>query len=116
MSIRFLLVLSFSVLISSCGNNSDDVPAQGAAQAAVELPPQSGEIVEISGVMTFWMHEGSAGCYGTLESDSNEIQLWSDADRCGDSDFTENEQATVRIRYSEDNQYGPGTTYTVVTH
>jgi len=113
MTRKVLFAIMISVLISACSKKSNDTPDQGAALPA-NLPPKTGEVVTVSGNMSFWFYEGSGGCFGTLEADGAEIQLWTDVDLCGDRDYEENEKATLRIKYREDNQYGPDTIYTVV--
>lgn len=60
------------------------------------------------------MYEGDAGCYGTIEKGAQEVQLWIDADSCGDKEYQESEPASVVVTYNPDNQYGPGKTYTIV--
>ena len=39
--------------------------------------------------------------------------LWIDADACGDTEYAENAPASVDITWLEDNQWGPGNTYTI---
>ena len=65
------------------------------------------------GKMAFWMFEGDAGCYGAIADGNSEVQLWVDADKCEDVEYSENEDASVEVTFSTENQYGPGDTYTI---
>lgn len=101
------------MFVSACSDSSNSQPSLGAA-VATELPTSTADTLEISGKMSFWMYEGDAGCYGALNIDNSEIQLWSSADKCIDTDYSENQSASIKITYNPGNQYGPGKTYTVV--
>ena len=99
--------------LSACSDSNDaDLKISGNSTFP-PLPSNSSERVTLTGKMSFWMYEGEAGCYGTITSGSEEVNLWIDADSCGEKVFDENEQVSVEVTFSPDNQYGPGATYTI---
>jgi len=109
------IIAQFTVLIFIAGCSEGGGPAfeEPSKFSQVSLPESPTERVSLTGEMSFWMYEGAAGCYGTLASQGKEIQVWVDADTCGDREYEENERATLEITFNPDNQYGPGKTYTI---
>ena len=61
------------------------------------------------------MYEGAAGCYGAITDGATEVNLWIDAESCGEKEYDENEAASVEVTFNSDNQYGPGKTYTITS-
>ena len=101
--------------LTACGTDSDEESnLRATSKNALELPTSPGEKVLLEGKMTFWMWEGSAGCYGAVESDGQEIKLWADAVACENVNYNENQQVSIKVTFNPLNQYGPGETYTVL--
>ena len=97
--------------LSACGDAPQE-PLDSRANG-LALPTGPHETITVSGKMTFWMYEGDAGCYGSLLTGGQEVELWIDADACGDTEYAENAPASVDITWREDNQWGPVNTYTI---
>tara|TARA_R110001599_G_scaffold28969_5_gene99622 strand:- start:38629 stop:39075 length:447 start_codon:yes stop_codon:yes gene_type:complete len=107
----------FVVLISimGCSDGNAPEPDESAQSNQVSLPEGPNDRVKLTGEMSFWMYEGAAGCYGAFVSQGKEVQVWVDADTCGDREYAENQPATLVLTFNPENQYGPGTTYTITS-
>jgi hypothetical protein len=112
---RTIALFTVLVLITGCSDSGGPESNQPAKSNQVSLPENPSERANITGEMSFWMYEGSAGCYGTLVSQGKEIQVWVDADTCGEREYEENQSATLELTFNPDNQYGPGKTYTITS-
>ena len=110
---KHILAIFLSSAIFACSDSSDPANETGSGESFPALPTSRSERVTLNGQMSFWMFEGEAGCYGTIVSDYQEVQLWVSADDCSDRDYGDNESASVEVTYRKDNQYGPGKTYTI---
>ena len=108
-----ILAIFLSGVLVACSDSSDQASETVSGGSFPALPTSSSERVTLEGQMSFWMYEGDAGCYGTIVRGSREVQLWADADDCGHREYAENAFASVEVTYREDNQYGPGETYTI---
>jgi hypothetical protein len=111
-----LFVVLISIMGCSDGNAPEsDESAQSNQANQVSLPEGPNDRVKLTGEMSFWMYEGAAGCYGAFVSQGKEVQVWVDADTCGDREYAENQPATLELTFNPENQYGPGTTYTITS-
>ncbi len=108
-----IIAILFAAGLAACSDSADESSGTSAGSSFPPLPTSSSERVTLTGKMSFWMYEGAGGCFGTIASGSQEVQLWIDADGCGDQDYAENEDASVEVTFKADNQYGPGETYTI---
>ncbi len=109
-----LFVVLISIMGCSDGNAPEsDEAAQSNQANQVSLPESLNDRVNLTGEMSFWMYEGAAGCYGTFVSQGKEVQVWVDADTCDDREYAENQPVTLELTFNPENQYGPGTTYTI---
>lgn len=111
---KYFIIVALSIFIFSC-SDSDEEPKTIDEATSINLPTNASEKVILSGLMSFWMYEGSAGCYGSLTIDISEVNLWVNADSCGEKEYKENESASVEVIYDTSNQYGPGKTYTITS-
>jgi len=105
------------VSLVACSGTKESNPVPTPSKSAGSfptLPTNTTETLVIEGEMVFWMYEGSGGCFGSLSDGSKEIQLWIDADSCGETEYAENENATVEVTFNTDNQYGTEVMYTIV--
>ena len=111
-----VVLLSAAISLAACSKEPEPSEAAGTSEASSlpRLPTSSSERVLLEGKMNFWMYEGDAGCYGSLERDGEEVQLWIDAESCGEKEYAEGEDAAVVVTFRSDEQYGPGKTYTIV--
>lgn len=116
MNTKAILILVAVAMVSSCSKTDSDegVAADESGSAFGVLPTSTADQVSVSGDMSFWMYEGDAGCYGNLTKGGSEIQLWVDADKCGNVEYEENAPATLVITFNPNEQWGPGKTYTIV--
>ncbi|HET9047873.1 MAG TPA: hypothetical protein VFN29_02745 [Chiayiivirga sp.] len=106
-------VLASVIALTACSNGAE--PGASSASALPTLPTNSSERVLIQGKMVFWMYEGEGGCFGTLDRGSDEVQLWIDANACGEREFTEGEQASVVVTFRSDEQWDESQkSYTIV--
>ena len=112
---RTISLFSVLIFITACSDGNGPGPGQAASTNQVSFPESPSERVNLTGEMSFWMYEGAAGCYGTLVSQGEEVQVWVDADTCGDREYEENQRATLELTFNPDNQYGPGKTYTITS-
>ncbi|MDX1408591.1 MAG: hypothetical protein R3330_10675 [Saprospiraceae bacterium] len=110
MKIRTGATLLVVLLVSGCSDSPD---MSEADKESAGFPSGPDERALLTGSMSFWMYEGSAGCYGTLETGGQSVSLWVDADSCGEREYHEGESASVEVTFNPDNQYGPGKTYTI---
>ena len=116
MNKRILIVTLFTILVAGCSESENSDVAENSTASGPSfpsLPTSSSERVQLKGKMAFWMYEGDAGCYGTITDGSSEVELWIDADSCGEREYPENEDASVEVTFNSENQYGPGKTYTI---
>ncbi|MGH1448071.1 MAG: hypothetical protein ACRBBM_01415 [Pseudomonadaceae bacterium] len=113
--IRFIGLIAVLIIIAGCSDDNGSASSQAASANQVVLPEDASERVSLTGEMSFWMYEGAAGCYGTLVSQGEEVQVWVDADSCGDREYEENQSATLELTFDPENQYGPGKTYTITS-
>lgn len=112
---RVIVLSAVFMFIAGCSDGNAPASEQAASSNQVSLPESPNERVNLTGEMSFWMYEGAAGCYGTLVSQGNEIQVWVGADTCGDREYEENQRATLELTFNPNNQYGPGKTYTITS-
>lgn len=108
--------LSIAALCAVLAACSDSAPG-GAAYSGdsfPDLPTSNTDMTTLEGLMTSWKYEGSTGCYGTISDGNTVVQLWMDALSCGDQNVKENEQVSIDVIFAEENQYGPGKTYTII--
>lgn len=110
---KALLIAAIALHALSGCSESDTQASTEASGSFATLPADSKESAVLSGEISFWMHEGDAGCYGTITDGVSEVQLWTDVDTCGEKEYSENQRASVEVTFRSDNQYGPGTTYTI---
>lgn len=112
---RTIALFTVLIFIAGCSDGNRSESDQPASSNQISLPESPGERVNLTGEMSFWMYEGAAGCYGTLVSQGKEIQVWVDAETCGDREYEENQRASLELTFNPDNQYGPGKTYTITS-
>ena len=112
---RTIALFTVLLFIAGCSDGNGPASDQPASSNQVSLPESPSERVNLTGEMSFWIYEGAAGCYGTLILQGKEIQVWVDADTCGDREYEENQRATLELTFNPDNQYGPGKTYTITS-
>ena len=112
---RLFISIIAVAFLSACSSSDDSSPLSSAKSSFPSLPSSSAERVTLDGVMSFWMYEGDAGCYGTITDGAVEVNLWVDADSCGEKEFGENEAASIEVTFNPENQYGPGKTYTITS-
>lgn len=111
---KLMSILLATVTLVACSDSgSDQIEKTDQSSHFSSLPASSSERVVLKGKMSFWMYEGSAGCYGELMRGTEAIQLWVDAESCADKEFAENQDTSVEVTFNPDNQYGPGKTYTI---
>lgn len=110
---RTIVLFAVLILIAGCSDGNGSASNQLASSEQISLPESPSERVNITGEMAFWMYEGAAGCYGTLVSQGKEIQVWVDADTCGDREYEENQRAALELTFNPGEQFGPGKTYTI---
>lgn len=113
---NILLAFVLSIL-SACGS-SEEPSAEASPQvntaAFPVLPADDTERVVLEGIMTFWMVEGAAGCYGSISDGVKEVQLWVNASACEKVEYAEDVKAKVEVTFNQEEQFGPGDTYTIV--
>jgi len=112
----WILALAF-LATTGCSSNSDTDSSlvETGDVAFPALPTNSSEQVLVEGAMNNWFYEGDAGCYGTLKRGSSEIEVWIDADGCGEREYDEGARAAVVVTYRESEQWMPGKkSYTIV--
>jgi len=106
------------VSLVACSGTKESNPAPTSSKSIGSfptLPTNTTETVVLDGEMVFWMYEGSGGCFGTISDGSKEVQLWIDAEACGETEYAENEDAVLEVTFNTDNQYGPEVMYTIVS-
>ena len=116
MKLPLYAALVFSIVLTACGKDTNDNPELGAASVSkLDLPTSPSDKVLLNGKMTYWDWEGDAGCYGTLEQDGQEVQLWANADSCKNVSYNENQEVAIKVTFNPDEQWAPGNTYTVIS-
>ncbi|WP_299595618.1 hypothetical protein, partial [uncultured Microbulbifer sp.] len=114
MKILFSCIL-ISLALTACSSKENSTQASGSVGKFPKLPTSSTEYTTLQGVMSFWMYEGAAGCYGTITDGLSEVNLWVSEDSCVEVNYSENEAASVEVTFISENQYGPGKTYTITS-
>jgi len=111
-----LLGMLFVLLVACSGTKeSNPVPTPSKSEGSFPaLPTNTTETVVLDGEMVFWLYEGSGGCFGAISDGSKEVQLWIDAEACGETEYAENDDAVLEVTFNTDNQYGPEVMYTIV--
>lgn len=110
---RSIALFAVLLFITGCSDGAGPASDDSVGSNQIDLPERSSDRIKLAGEMSFWMYEGEAGCYGTLLSQGEEIQVWVDADACGEREYEENQQVTLELTFDPANQYGPGRTYTI---
>ncbi|WVM91944.1 hypothetical protein ULG90_19265 [Halopseudomonas pachastrellae] len=77
------------------------------------LPTGPHETITVSGKMTSGCTKATPAATAACSPAVRRVELWIDADACGDTEYAENAPASVDITWREDNQWGPGNTYTI---
>lgn len=110
-----LALAPFVFAACSSGSDSASGEAGGGASEFPALPTSDAERVLVDGNMSNWFYEGDAGCYGTLSRGASSIELWINADACGEREYSEGASASVVVTYRETEQWMPGKKmYTIV--
>ncbi len=113
---KLLGFVTLGIALGGCSENSAPTTStETSASRFPALPTSADERVTLNGRMTFWMYEGDGGCFGSISDGVQEVELWVDVDTCGEVEYPENAPASVAVTYRSDNQYAPGTLYTIVS-
>ena len=100
----FYLVTFFTVFIASCSETEIEAEAEASTATSVSLPLADAGSQRIESVVTFWLWEGDAGCFGELDISGKTINVWAEADLCVDEEVQEGSKISIDIALESEKQ------------